>query len=281
MSSLNSRRSRKKRQPKMPRPKKTRIIAIANQKGGVGKTTTAVNLAAALAFYKMKVLLIDSDMQANASSIFLADPNAQEHSMYEVFLGEKRLTEIAFKVKDLLSLTVAPASIDMAGLDIELSRVAVGAREYILREAIAQYLQENPDTDYVIIDCPPSVSLVVVNALGAATEILLPVQAEYYGLAGMAQLFNTIEQVSKVLNENLRVTAILPTMTSSTNLSKQVVQELKNNYPDLVLECGIPRNVRIGEAPSYQQSVITYDPNCKGALSYREVAWEIASREGK
>lgn len=258
------------------KPKKTRIIAIANQKGGVGKTTTAVNLAAALALAGLNVLLLDADMQANASSAF--GLRGAQASLYDVMSGDKLLEEVIIKSESISNLWVAPASIDMAGLELELG--SSNNREFILRDAVRDLLIKHSGFDYVFIDCPPSLSLVTVNALVASSEVLIPVQAEYYALEGMAQLFNSITLVAQALNPTLKVSSILMTMVNyNTNLAKGVIAEIESAYPELLMESMIPRNVKLGEAPSFEESIMTFDPKSRGALAYKEAAWELAERD--
>lgn len=272
---------RKGRKQKLPRPAETRIIAVSNQKGGVGKTTTAVNVAAALALDGLNVLLIDADMQANASSAFGYGPQTDVECLYSVFSGEAKLAEIVCDYQLIPGLKVAPAGIDMAGLDMEIGQHP--QREFILKKALEQYLVESEEkVDYVIMDCPPSLNLININALVAAKEVLIPVQAEYYALEGMAGLFESIKLVAGNLNPDLRIGAILMTMVNTnTNLSRTVIEEIRNAYPHLLMDTVIPRNVRLGEAPSFEESIMTFDPRSRGALAYKEVAWEIACREGE
>ena len=259
-----------------PRPSRRRIFAVANQKGGVGKTTTTVNLAAALAMHGVRVLVIDLDPQGNASTALGVDHRSGTPSIYEVLLGDRPLHEVIQKSGEAEHLYCAPATIDLAGAEIEL--VSMVAREGRLRKAI-ESLPEDLDIDYVFMDCPPSLGLLTVNALVAAKELLIPIQCEYYALEGLGQLLRNVDLVQAHLNKDLRLTTILLTMYDSrTRLADQVVQEVKDHFGDRVLGTTIPRNVRLAEAPSYGQSALTYDPVSRGSLSYLAAARELAER---
>jgi len=263
-------------------PEKTRYFTISNQKGGVGKTTTAVNLAAALAKNGMNVLVIDIDPQGNASTALGIEHHSEVDSIYDVLINDLPLNEVVATCPDLPSLQVAPATIHLAGAEIEL--VSVVAREQRLQKALDAYARWRqkeglPRLDYVFIDCPPSLGLLTVNAFVAAREVLIPIQCEYYALEGLSQLLKNIEMIQKHLNSRLTVSTILLTMYDGrTKLAAQVASEVREHFPEQVLTAVIPRSVRISEAPSYQQTVITYDPSSTGALSYLEAAVEIAER---
>jgi chromosome partitioning protein len=247
---------------------------VANQKGGVGKTTSTVNLAAALAQHGSRVLVIDLDPQGNASTAFGLDHRAGTPSVYDVLVDGRPLAEVAQTVEGFTGLDCVPATIDLAGAEIEL--VAVVARESRLAKALAAL--ETP-YDYVFVDCPPSLGLLTVNALVAAEEVLIPIQCEFYALEGLSQLLRNIDLVRAHLNERLHVSTILMTMYDGrTRLSEQVAQEVRAHFGDLVLSPTIPRSVRISEAPGYGQSVLTYDPGSRGAVAYIEAAREIAER---
>ena len=257
-----------------PRPPHRRIVTVANQKGGVGKTTSTVNLAAALSQHGLRVLVIDLDPQGNASTAFGLDHRAGTPSVYDVLVDGRPLAEIAQPVAGYTGLDCVPATIDLAGAEIEL--VAVVARESRLNKALAAL--ETP-YDYVFIDCPPSLGLLTVNALVAAREVLIPIQCEFYALEGLSQLLRNIDLVRAHLNERLHVSTILLTMYDGrTRLSDQVAQEVRTHFGDLVLTPTIPRSVRISEAPGYGQSVLTYDPGSRGAVAYIEAAHEMAER---
>jgi chromosome partitioning protein len=276
------RRRAKLRARKVPKPRETRILTVSNQKGGVGKTTTSVNLAAAMARAGLQVLVVDIDPQGNASTALAIPHDSEVDSVYDVLIDELPLSEVVQPCPDVDGLIVAPATIDLAGAEIEL--VSLVAREQRLSRALKQYFAHRereglPRLDYVFIDCPPSLGLLTVNAFVAAGEVLIPIQTEYYALEGLSQLLKNIEMIQKHLNASLRVSTILLTMFDGrTNLATQVADEVREHFPDEVLNAVIPRNVRISEAPSYQQSVLTYDPQSTGALSYREAAVEIAER---
>ncbi|MFI0978015.1 ParA family protein [Streptomyces sp. NPDC021093] len=258
----------------LPRPEQTRVMVVANQKGGVGKTTTTVNLAASLALHGARVLVIDLDPQGNASTALGIDHHAEVPSIYDVLIDSKPLSDVVQPVRDVEGLFCAPATIDLAGAEIEL--VSLVARESRLQRAIQAY--EQP-LDYVLIDCPPSLGLLTVNAMVAGEEVLIPIQCEYYALEGLGQLLRNVELVRGHLNPELHVSTILLTMYDGrTRLASQVAEEVRSHFAKEVLKTSIPRSVRISEAPSYGQTVLTYDPGSSGSLSYLEAAREIALR---
>ncbi|SCL22727.1 chromosome partitioning protein [Micromonospora nigra] len=258
----------------MPRPDRTRVMGVANQKGGVGKTTTTVNLAVALALHGNRVLVVDLDPQGNASTGLNVPHHTGVPDVYDCLINSVPLEEVAQGVEGIPNLWCVPATIDLAGAEIEL--VSVVARESRLARAIAAYPGH---FDYVFIDCPPSLGLLTVNALVAAQEVLIPIQCEYYALEGLNQLINNINLVRQHLNPKLEVSTILLTMYDRrTRLADAVEQDVRNHFGDKVLQAVIPRNVRVSEAPSYGQSVMTYDPGSRGATSYFEAAQEIAER---
>jgi chromosome partitioning protein len=251
----------------------TRVITVANQKGGVGKTTSTVNIAAAIAQRGHRVLVVDMDPQGNASTALGAEHREGTPSVYEVLSGELPLAEVLQECPDIPGLWTAPATIDLAGAEIEL--VAHVAREYRLSRAVEALLAEHP-FDFVFLDCPPSLGLLTLNGLVAAKEVLLPIQCEYYALEGLSQLLRTIEMVRTHLNPTLVVGAILLTMYDGrTRLASQVADEVRTHFGAQVLTTVIPRNVRVSEAPSHGQSVLSYDPVSPGALAYREAADEV------
>jgi chromosome partitioning protein len=258
-----------------PRPKRCRIMTIANQKGGVGKTTTAVNLAASLSQHGSRVLVVDLDPQGNASTALDVEHHVGIESVYNSLVEERPLSEIVVPVPNMPGLSCAPATIDLAGAEIEL--VPLVAREQRLSRAIQSLDVAN--LDYVLIDCPPSLGLLTVNALVAAEEVLIPIQCEYYALEGLEQLLRTVELVRGHLNNSLRISTILLTMYDGrTRLATQVADDVRTHFGEVVLQTIIPRSVRVSEAPSYGQSVITYDPASSGALAYAEAARELAVR---
>jgi chromosome partitioning protein len=261
-----------------PLPKETRIFTVANQKGGVGKTTTTVNLAAAMAKSGARVLVIDLDPQGNASTALGVEHRADTISVYDVIINDEPMVGVVQKSPEFESLYCIPATIHLAGAEIEL--VSLVAREQRLRTALDQFLAAVPNQfHYVFIDCPPSLGLLTINAFVAAREVLIPIQCEYYALEGLSQLLSNIELIEKHLNPKLMVSTILLTMYDSrTNLANQVAQEVRDHFPKQVLETAIPRSVRISEAPSYGLSVISYDGGSPGSLSYLEAAAEIARR---
>ncbi|MFI5616041.1 ParA family protein [Streptomyces sp. NPDC051567] len=259
---------------RLPRPGQTRVMVVANQKGGVGKTTTTVNLAASLALNGARVLVIDLDPQGNASTALGIDHHADVPSIYDVLVDSRPLLEVVQPVVDVEGLFCAPATIDLAGAEIEL--VSLVARESRLQRAIQAY--EQP-LDYILIDCPPSLGLLTVNAMVAGAEVLIPIQCEYYALEGLGQLLRNVDLVRAHLNPSLHVSTILLTMYDGrTRLASQVAEEVRSHFGKEVLRTSIPRSVRISEAPSYGQTVLTYDPGSSGSLSYLEAAREIAFR---
>lgn len=254
----------------------TRVMTVSNQKGGVGKTTTAVNIASALAGLGAKVLVIDLDPQGNASTALGVPHNGDTASIYDVLINGTSLAEIVQKSPESDNLFCAPSTIHLAGAEIEL--VAQVAREHRLRTALDEYLASNP-VDFVIIDCPPSLGLLTINAFTAASEVFIPIQCEYYALEGLSQLLGSIQMIQKHLNPALHLSTILLTMYDGrTRLAQQVAEEVRGHFPDQVLTTMIPRSVRVSEAPSFGQTVISYDGQSAGAIAYREAAVEIASR---
>jgi chromosome partitioning protein len=270
--------------PPMPRPEATRIVVVANQKGGVGKTTTTVNVAAALAQLGQRVLVIDLDPQGNASTALGVEHQRGVPSAYDALVDGDELAGLVSPVPDLPRLEVVPATIDLAGAEIEL--VSLVARENRLRKAVIGHPRVGSAEDvgedrydYVFVDCPPSLGLLTLNALVAGDEMLIPIQAEYYALEGLGQLLETVEMVKAHLNPRLVVSTIIVTMYDGrTRLAAGVAQEVREHFGDEVLKTAIPRSVRVSEAPSYGQTVMTYDPASPGALSYLEAAREIARK---
>jgi chromosome partitioning protein len=259
-----------------PRPPACRIITIANQKGGVGKTTTAVNLAASLSLHGLRVLVIDLDPQGNASTALDVEHHSGTVSIYNVLVEGQPLAGVVRPAAGIPQLYCAPATIDLAGAEIEL--VPLVARESRLIRALAGF--DSSGLDYIFIDCPPSLGLLTVNALVAAPEVLIPIQCEYYALEGLEQLLRTVDLVRSHLNPGLGVSTILLTMFDGrTRLATQVADEVKEHFGDIVLNSIIPRSVRVSEAPSYGQSVMTYDPGSSGAQAYLEAAKEMAFRK--
>ncbi len=266
------------------RPDATRVFVVANQKGGVGKTTTTVNVAAGLAQLGQKVLVIDLDPQGNASTALSIDHHRGVPSTYDVLVDGHPLADVMTECGDVSGLWVVPATIDLAGAEIEL--VSVVAREQRLSRALAAHpmigsaAEAGDDRfDYVFVDCPPSLGLLTLNALVAGREMFIPIQAEYYALEGLGQLLETVEMVRKHLNPNLIVSTILLTMYDArTRLASGVSDEVRSHFGDQVLKTAVPRSVRVSEAPSYGLTVMTYDPASAGALSYLEAAREIATK---
>jgi chromosome partitioning protein len=254
---------------------KPTVVALANQKGGVGKSTTAINLAASLAFQKQRVLLIDLDPQGNASSGLGIDRGSIEVSIYDVLLKESAL-EDAIEPTSVLNLFVVPATIDLAGSEIEL--VSMFSRETRLRSAIEEM---EGDFDLVLIDCPPSLGLLTVNALTAADEVLIPIQCEYYALEGLSQLLKNVELVSANLNPDLKVGGVVLTMYDGrTKLSKEVADQVREYFGDVAFRTVIPRSVRLSEAPSYGEPIEAFDPMSRGAIAYRQLGREFLERHG-
>ena len=259
-------------------PSGTRILTVSNQKGGVGKTTTAVNMAAALASVGARVLVIDLDPQGNASTALGVPHTADIPSVYDVLIDEFPLTDIVQTSPESPLLTCAPSTIHLAGAEIEL--VSQVAREHRLRRALDEYLANVAEPPHVvIIDCPPSLGLLTINAFTAANEVLIPIQCEYYALEGLSQLLGSVQMIQKHLNPPLHVSTILLTMYDGrTRLAQQVAEEVREHFPQQVLRTVIPRSVRVSEAPSFGQTVIAYDGQSAGAVAYREAAVELLAR---
>lgn len=252
-----------------------KIVAIANQKGGVGKTTTAINLSACLAAKRKKVLVIDMDPQGNTTSGFGIDKEEIENTVYELMLGECSIRESMTKVENIEHLSLIPSNVNLAGAEIEL--LGINEKEYILKNAV-DYIRD--DYDFIIIDCPPSLNMLTVNAMTTADSILVPIQCEYYALEGISQLIHTIDLVQERLNSNLKIDGVVFTMYDArTNLSSDVVDTVKENLNATVYQTIIPRNVRLAEAPSHGLPINLYDSKSSGAESYRNLAKEIIERK--
>jgi chromosome partitioning protein len=264
----------------MPQPISTRIFTVANQKGGVGKTTSAVNIGAALAMGGLRTLIIDLDPQGNASTAF-GIARDEVLGMYEVITKEEAIRNVALKIPGYPSLEIVPATQSLANAEVEL--VPMVARETRLKKALTNYLLETANRgerfDYVIIDCPPSLGLLTINALVAADELLIPIQCEYYSLEGLSLLLHTVTLIQEHLNPNLKLSTIILTMYDGrTRLANDVADEIRRHYPKELIDVPIPRAVRVSEAPSYGQTVMTYDPGSNGADAYARIAREIARR---
>jgi len=259
----------------------TRVLTVSNQKGGVGKTTTTVNLAASLASLGARVLVIDLDPQGNASTALGVPHHADIASVYDVLIDQVPLADVIQVSPESPNLLCAPSTIHLAGAEIEL--VSQVAREHRLRTAVEAYLAtESARLDYVLIDCPPSLGLLTINAFTAAHELLIPIQCEYYALEGLSQLLGSVSMIQKHLNSRLHLSTILLTMYDGrTRLAQQVADEVREHFAEQVLHTVIPRSVRVSEAPSFGQTVIAYDGQSAGAVAYREAAVEIARRAGR
>lgn len=266
-------------------PDRPRVLALANQKGGVGKTTTAINLGTALAAIGEEVLIVDLDPQGNASTGLGIDRRSRSISTYDVLVGEARLDDALVETA-VPRLTVAPSTLDNLGVELEIA--AAGDRAFRLRHAIAEQAKMSAKDDtgkrkrftYVLIDCPPSLNLLTVNAMAAAHSILVPLQCEFFALEGLSQLLSTVEQVKRSLNPELSIHGIVLTMFDArNNLSNQVVQDVRSHMGDTVYDTIIPRNVRVSEAPSYGKPALLYDLKCTGSQAYLKLASEIIQRE--
>ena len=275
---LNAERARKVEEVVLVPPVKTRIITVSNQKGGVGKTTTAVNIAAALAVKGMRVLVVDLDPQGNASTALGVEHHNGVPGSYEVLVDDESVADLVQQSPEHPNLLCLPASINLAGAEIDM--VSVPDREKVLARALAEYAQQaQPRIDFVFIDSPPSLGLLTINALVAASEVLVPIQCEYYALEGVTQLIANIDRVKTALNPALQVSSILLTMFDNrTNLSTDVANEVRKYFPKETLGATIPRSVRLSEAPSFGQTAITFDPKNSGSLAYQEAAIELAQR---
>ena len=256
----------------MAKPTSTRIFTVANQKGGVGKTTTTVNIAAAMAMGGLRVLVIDLDPQGNASTA-LGVEHRDSAGVYEVLMGSAQMSEVVQKVAGFPVLDCVSSNTSLANAEINL--VSMVARELQLKEAIDSI---SVNYDYVFIDCPPSLGLLTINAFTAAKEVLIPIQCEYYSLEGLSQLLKTFELVKKRLNPTLKLSTLVLTMFNNTNLANDVANEIRKHYPNELIDIPIPRTVRVSEAPGFKQTVMTYDPLSPGAIAYMSVARELAER---
>ena len=263
----------------MAKPASLRILTVANQKGGVGKTTTTVNLAAALSMGGLQVIVIDLDPQGNASTA-LGVEHVDNEGIYEVLMGNSTMSQVIQKVAGFPSLECVSSNTSLAQAEIEL--VPMVAREMRLKEAIEELIADRTakgeTIDYIFIDCPPSLGLLTINAFTAAKEVLIPIQCEYYSLEGLSQLLKTFELVKKRLNPTLKLSTLVLTMFNNTNLANDVAEEIRKHYPNELIDIPIPRTVRVSEAPGFKQTVMTYDPVSPGAIAYMAVARELAER---
>ncbi|MEP2531663.1 ParA family protein [Shimia sp.] len=258
------------------RPKGPKIIAIANQKGGVGKTTTAINLAAALTEQGSRVLVVDLDPQGNASTGLGIEMDAREYTTYDLLLDDASLDDVILPTeKD--GMSIIPATVDLSSADIEL--IANEKRSFLLHDALRQPAMDKFNWDFILIDCPPSLNLLTVNAMIAAHSVLIPLQSEFFALEGLSQLMLTVREVRQSANAGLRIEGVVLTMYDArNNLSQQVEQDARDNLGELVFDTKIPRNVRVSEAPSFAQPVLDYDPASKGAEAYRTLAKELVAK---
>ena len=264
---------------RIPNPQPPRVIAIANQKGGVGKTTTAINLGTALAAIGEQVLILDLDPQGNASTGLGIDRRSRRYSTYDVLMGEATLRDVVLPTA-VPRLSIAPSTLDLSGVELEVSQDR--ERAFRLRTALAplRTMPRAGDVTYVLIDCPPSLNLLTVNAMAAADAILVPLQCEFFALEGLSQLLQTVESVKSTLNPDLMIHGIVLTMHDArNNLSNQVVADVRQNSNQKVYDTIIPRNVRVSEAPSYGKPVLVYDLKCVGSEAYLRLATEIIQRE--
>ncbi|MEC7965580.1 MAG: ParA family protein [Pseudomonadota bacterium] len=261
---------------RLPGPK---IISVANQKGGVGKTTTTINLGAALAAQGMKVLVVDLDPQGNASTGLGVENDAREYTTYELLLDDVELSTV-IQATGTEGLSIIPATVDLSSADIEL--ISNEKRVFLLHDALRQHAMDTFEYDYILIDCPPSLNLLTVNAMVASHSVLVPLQSEFFALEGLSQLMLTIREVRSTANPDLRIEGIVLTMYDArNNLSQQVEADARDNLGELVFETVIPRNVRVSEAPSYAVPVLEYDPQSKGAQSYLQLAKELLGKNVK
>ena len=258
------------------RPDGPKIIAVANQKGGVGKTTTTINLSAALAEAGYRVLVVDLDPQGNASTGLGIEQSDREFTTYDLLLEDIDLKDI-IQSSTIENLTIIPATVDLSSADLEL--VSNEKRSFLLRDALRQTQIDEFEFDFILIDCPPSLNLLTVNAMIAANTVLVPLQSEFFALEGLSQLMLTIREVRQAGNRDLRIEGVVLTMYDKrNNLSQQVEQDARDNLGDLIFKTVIPRNVRLSEAPSFAMPVLTYDSTSKGALAYRELAQELIEK---
>ncbi|WKV07598.1 AAA family ATPase [Thermoanaerobacterium sp. CMT5567-10] len=254
-----------------------KIIAIANQKGGVGKTTTTINLGYSLSASGKKVLCVDMDPQSNMTSGFGIDNSSLDCTTYNILIEERNIKEALITLNEMNGISIVPSSIQLAGAEIEL--VPMLSREFRLKNSLKDI---KDDYDYILIDCPPSLGLLTINALTAADSVLVPIQCEYYALEGLTQLMNTINLIKKNINHSLEIEGVVLTMFNArTNLSIQVVDEVKKYFKGKVYGTIIPRNIRLGEAPSFGKPISLYDPHSKGAEAYEELAKEMIERNGE
>lgn len=261
------------------RPTGPRIIAVANQKGGVGKTTSAINLAAALVEYGCRVLVIDLDPQGNASTGLGIERDDRAFTTYDLLLDEAPLDDVIYRTATE-DLFIVPATVDLSSADIEL--ISNEKRSYLLHDALRQVAMDSYRFDYILVDCPPSLNILTVNAMVASHSVLVPLQSEFFALEGLSQLMLTVREVRQSANPDLRIEGIVLTMFDRrNNLSQHVEQDARDNLKELVFKTVIPRNVRLSEAPSFAMPVLSYDPQSKGAKAYRALAREILGKHGR